>query len=127
MPSLNSVQLIGNLGQDPDTKTIPGDRLVTTFRLATNERWKDGSELKTRTEWHNIEVWGNQAKTCADHLKTGRLVMIVGALRTDQWEKDGKPQSRTKVVAQRVLFLDGPDKQAAGAGEDTVGDQGIPF
>ena len=55
--------------------------------------------------------------------------MSVGALRTDHWEKEAKPQSRTKVVAQRVLLLDGPGKEAAGAGEDTAGDQtgGVAF
>ena len=126
MPS-PSVELIGNLGQDAETRTTPGGRLAATFRLATSERWKDGSELKTRTESPNIEVWGNEAKTCADHLKSGRIVTIVGTLRTDHWEKDGKPQSRTKVVTQRVLFPDALEKPDVAGDESSDTSRNIPF
>src|SRR6266511_2244777 len=115
MASLNLVQLVGHLGKAPELKNTPSGGTVATFTLATNERWRAKEETKVHTEWHNIEVWGAQAKSCAQYLDKGRHVMVVGALRTDHWEKDGQPHSRTKVLAQRVLFLDAPDKpEAAG-------------
>jgi single-strand DNA-binding protein len=113
MASLNSVQLVGRLGKTPELKNTPNAGTLTTFTVATNERWRSNEETKVHTEWHNIEVWGPQAKACAQYLDKGRLVMVIGALRTDRWEKDGQPHSRTKVLAQRVLFLDGPERETA--------------
>ena len=120
MASLNEVRLIGNLGADPEVKPLTSGALVATFRLATNERWKVDGQEQSRTDWHTIEVWGAQAKTCGKFLTKGRLVMVVGSLRTDVWadkENAEIKHSRTKVVAQRVLFLDGPDKPEL-AGEE---------
>jgi single-strand DNA-binding protein len=109
--SLNEVRLIGNLGGDPEVKTLNGDKTVATFRIATNETWKDSSGQKQeRTEWHNVEVWGNQAKTAGQYLTKGRSVLVLGSLRTDSWEKDGQKHSKTKIVASRVVFLGSPDK-----------------
>jgi single-strand DNA-binding protein len=111
--SLNEVRLIGNLGGDPEVKSLTSGAVVANFRLATNERWKADGKEQSRTDWHTVEVWGAQAKTCAKFLTKGRLVMVVGSLRTDVWadkENCEIKHSRTKVVAQRVLFLDGPDK-----------------
>ena len=109
MASLNEVRLIGNLGSDPEVKNIGGDKTVATFRLATNDTWKDAEGKKQeRTEWHNIEVWGGQAKTVGQYLTKGRQVLVLGALRTDAWEKDGQKHSKTKIVASRVVFLGGP-------------------
>ncbi len=125
MASFNNVQLLGYLGHDPETKSTSGGKTVTTFRLATEERWKDNAgAVQERTEWHNIEVWGAQAKTCAQYINKGRQVMVVGHLRTDLWEKDGQKHSRTKVVASRVLFLGVPDK-AEIAGDEPGAEQPV--
>jgi single-strand DNA-binding protein len=120
MASLNEVRLIGNLGSDPEVKTVAGDKTVATFRLATNDTWKDAKgEKQERTEWHNIEVWGGQAKTVGQYLTKGRQVLVLGALRTDAWEKDGQKHSKTKIVASRIVFLGAPEKGAP----DVAGDE----
>ena len=112
--SLNEVRLIGNLGGDPEVKALNGDKTVATFRIATKETWKDsGGQKQERTEWHNVEVWGNQAKTAGQYLTKGRSVLVLGSLRTDSWEKDGQKHSKTKIVASRVVFLGSPEKGAA--------------
>jgi single-strand DNA-binding protein len=119
MASLNEVRLIGNLGSDPEVKNTNGGKTVATFRLATNETWKDAAGKKQeRTEWHNIEVWGAQAETVGKFLTKGRQCLVLGGLRTDQWEKDGQKHSKTKVVASRVVFLGGPSDK----GEELEGE-----
>jgi len=108
MASLNRVLLIGNLGQDPEKRFTPSGQPVTTFTIATTERWKDRSngQPQERTEWHRIVVWGQQAENCAQYLSKGRPVFVEGRLQTRQWEdKDGVKRTTTEVIAQRVLFL----------------------
>jgi single-strand DNA-binding protein len=108
MASLNRVTLIGNLGNDPDKRFTPGGQAVTTFSIATSERWRDKSsgQQQERTEWHRIVVWGQQAENCAQYLSKGRQVCVEGRLQTRQWEdKDGVKKTTTEIVAQRVLFI----------------------
>ena len=105
--ALNRVLLCGRLGKDPELRRLPDGKPVTNFTLATSERRKDGSEL---TEWHSIVVWGNRAESCAKYLYKGRQVFIEGRLRTRSWEKDGRTNYRTDVIASNVEFL-GPNKQ----------------
>ena len=122
MASLNEVRLIGNLGSDPEVKDLAGDKTVATFRLATNDTWKDAKGAKQeRTEWHNVEVWGGQAKTVGQFLTKGRQILVLGALRTDNWEKDGQKHSKTKIVASRVVFLGTPEKGAPELAGDEPG------
>jgi single-strand DNA-binding protein len=131
MASMNKVILIGNLGGDPEKRVTAGGQPVTTFNIATTERWKDrtNGQPQERTEWHRIVVWGQQAENCAQYLAKGRQVFIEGRIQTRQWEdKDGNKRNTTEVVAQRVLFLGsqgGSDrKQAASeppAAETTPG------
>lgn len=118
--SLNRVTLVGNLGKDPEVKSINSGKTVATFSLATNESWLDAQKAKqTRTDWHLVEVWGNAAKHVGDYLSKGRLVLVEGALRTDKYEKEGQTHWRTKVVARNVQFLDRPEKEAAIQGDDS--------
>jgi single-strand DNA-binding protein len=107
MASVNKVILIGNLGQDPEKRFTGSGAAVTTFNIATTERWNDNQGQKQeRTEWHRIVVWGKQAENCAQYLSKGRPVYIEGRLQTRQWDdKDGNKRYTTEVVAQRVQFL----------------------
>jgi single-strand DNA-binding protein len=128
--SLNEVRLLGNLGTDPELKNVgaAGDKTVASFRLATNKQWTDGEGKKqTRTEWHNIEVWGAQAKTAGQFLKKGRQVLVLGELRHDEWEKEGQKHFRTKIVAGRVVFLGAPPEGADVAGDEAGSTDEIPF
>jgi len=107
MPALNKVQLIGNLGADPEARFTPTGKKVTTFSIAINRQWRDAEgEQRKATEWVNIETWGNLAEICANYLKKGSLVYIEGRLQTDRYEVEGEKRYRTKVVASEMQMLD---------------------
>jgi len=106
MPSLNRVQLIGNLGKDPETRFTPKGSKVCSFSVAVGRRWKSQGETKEATDWFNIEAWGKLGEICQQYLSKGRLVFIEGRLRTDRYEHDGETQYFTKVVASQMQMLD---------------------
>ncbi len=119
MASVNKVILIGNLGGDPEKRFTGSGAAVTTFNIATTDRWNDKQGQKQeRTEWHRIVVWGKQAENCAQYLSKGRPVYIEGRLQTREWDdKDGNKRYTTEVVAQRVQFLGSPQ---GGRGAETA-------
>jgi len=106
MPALNRVQLIGNLGKDPESKYTPTGKKVAHFSLAVSQRWKTGGETKEYTEWVNIEAWGRLGEVCQEYLKKGSLVYIEGRLKTEKYEDKGETKYFTKVVALSLQFLD---------------------
>ncbi len=104
---LNKVILIGNLGADPESKNTQSGTPITTFRVATNERWTDrNGQPQTRTEWHRITTWNKLAENCARYLSRGSLVYVEGRLQTSSYEKNGQTCYSTDVVANVVRFLD---------------------
>lgn len=107
MPALNRVQLIGNLGKDPESKFTPTGKKVAHFSIAVNNRWKgkDG-ESKEYTEWVNVEAWGRLGEICQQYLKKGSLVFVEGRLKTDKYEDKGETKYFTKVVALAMQMLD---------------------
>jgi single-strand DNA-binding protein len=107
MASVNKVILIGNLGRDPELRYTPGGQAVTSFRIATTDRWRDkDGQNQERTEWHNIVAWGRQAEIINESLKKGSPVYIEGRLQTRSWEdKDGNKRYITEIVTQRLQFL----------------------
>jgi single-strand DNA-binding protein len=111
MPALNRVQLIGNLGKDPEGKVTPGGKKVTNFSIAVSQRRKIGKETKEYTDWVNIEAWGRLSELCQEYLKKGSLIYVEGRLQTDKYEHEGETKYYTKVVASNLQFL---DKKVAG-------------
>lgn len=138
MAGVNRVQLIGNLGADPELRNA-GGTAVADLRLATTRKWTDKSgAAKEETQWHRVVVWGRQAESCAKYLSKGRQVYVEGRLQTREWDdKDGKKRWTTEVVANDVQFLGGRGGDApaqevgrsAAAPEDgpDCGDDDIPF
>lgn len=115
MPGLNRVQLIGNLGKDPEARYTPTGSKICTFSMAVNRRWKgrDGSD-KEATDWFNIEAWGKLADICSGYLHKGSLVFIEGRLKTDRYEHEGETRYFTKVIAGTMQMLDRkPDEEPA--------------
>ena len=112
MPALNRVQLIGNLGKDPESKFTPTGKKVAHFSVAVSNRWKSKEgETKEYTEWVNVEAWGRLGEVCQQYLKKGSLVYIEGRLKTDKYEDKGDTKYFTKVVALTLQFLDKKDKE----------------
>ena len=115
MPALNRVQLIGNLGKDPEVRYTPTGTKVCTFSMAVNRRWKgrDGT-AKEATDWFNIEVWGKLGEVCQQYLHKGSLAFIEGRLQTDRYEHEGETRYFTKVIARSMQMLDPkPDEEPA--------------
>lgn len=107
---VNKVIVIGNLGQDPDTRYMPSGSAVTNLRVATNESWKDKQtgEQKDRTEWHNVAMFGRLAEIAAEYLRKGSQVYIEGKLRTRKWQdKDGNDRYTTEIIADEMQMLGG--------------------
>ncbi len=107
---INKVILVGNLGQDPETRAMPSGSTVTNITLATNESWKDKQtgEQKERTEWHKIAMFNRLAEIAAEYLRKGSQVYIEGKLRTRKWQdRDGNDRYTTEVIADEMQMLGG--------------------
>ncbi len=119
--SLNKVQLIGNLGKDPELKYTPSGVAVATFSIATSESWKDQEgNQQEKTEWHNIVAWRKLAEICGEYLKKGKKVYIEGKLQTRNYEKDGIKRYVTEIVADQLIMLDGGGGTGKGASASSV-------
>lgn len=107
-PSLNKVQIIGNLGRDPETRYMPSGDAMTTITVATTESWKDKAtgEKKENTEWHRITFFGKLAEIAGQYLKKGSQVYVEGSLRTRKYtDKDGIEKYSTDIKADTMLML----------------------
>ena len=109
--TVNWVELIGRLGADPEVRQVGNGVTVCRFNLATNRPAgidEQGKRL-SETEWTTVEAWERLAEVCGNYLQKGRRVMVMGSLRTDNWQdkESGQPRSRTYVRAEEVIFLDG--------------------
>ena len=116
---LNKVQLIGNLGSDPDIQITSGGNAVATFSLATNRRWKDREGTKHEaTDWHRIVCWGQRAEIASKYLEKGRLIYVEGRLQTSSWldEEEGVTRYRTEVVCLNLQMLGKADSNVPAAG-----------
>jgi len=120
MKGLNKVQLIGNLGLDPETRYTPEGKQVTRFRMAVNRVFKnrEGESIED-TQWFNIEAWSGLAKVVEEYLQSGDRVYIEGRLRTDEYEKEGETKYFTKVVVNELIMLGGGKR----GGEDSEEDE----
>ena len=99
--SLNKVTLIGNLGNDPEIKTMQSGDKVANLSIATSESWKDKAtgERKERTEWHRVVIFNQQIiDVCEKFIAKGMKVYIEGQIETRSWEQDGTKKYATEVV-----------------------------
>lgn len=107
---LNRVLLIGNLGADPESKSMPSGTQVANLSLATSDSYKDkqSGEWVDRVEWHRVAFFGRLAEVAAQYLRKGSKVYIEGSIRTRKWtDKDGKDRYSTEIIGQELLMLDG--------------------
>lgn len=124
--SVNKVILVGNLGNDPDVRSMQSGDDVCNLSIATSETWKDkaSGEKKERTQWHKVVIFNQPLVTVArNYLKKGAKVYIEGSLETRKWQdKDGKDQYTTEVVLRpysgNLTMLDGRREGGASAGND---------
>ncbi len=133
--SVNKVILVGNLGRDPEVRTLPSGDRVVSFSLATTDSWRDKNtgERKDRTEWHNISIFNeNLGKIAEQYCRKGSKVYLEGQLQTREYtDKDGNQRKATDVVLQRyrgeLTLLDSKggrsegDYEGGGFGRDSGG------
>ncbi len=107
----NKVQLMGNVGNAPETKTLESGKKVANFSLATNEFYKnsDGEKVQN-TQWHNIVAWGKIAEIVAEYVGKGKEIAIAGKLTSRSYETGaGEKRYLTEVVADEILLLGAKD------------------
>ena len=122
--SLNKVMIIGNLGADPDVRSMTSGDEVCNLSIATSESWNDkaSGEKKERTQWHKIVIFNpNLVKVAKNYLKKGSKVYIEGQIETRKWtDKEGKDQYTTEIVLRpyrgELTMLDGKGGSAANDG-----------
>jgi len=122
---INKVILVGNLGQDPETRYMPSGGAVTNVTIATSETWKDkqSGQPQERTEWHRVVFFNRLAEIAGEYLKKGSKVYVEGSLRTRKWQnKEGVDQYTTEIVAAEMQMLDG--RGGAGGGASSGGASG---
>ena len=154
--SVNKVILIGNLGRDPEIRTLGSGDRVANLRIATSETWRDrnSGERKERTEWHRVVIFNdNLVKVAESYLRKGSKVYVEGAIQTRKWtDQSGQEKFSTEVVLQKFRgeltmldgkggdaerdeggygggFSSGPRQQSSGPREDFSADldDEIPF
>lgn len=109
MAGVNTVIILGNLGQDPETRYTGKGEAVTHISVATSIVWKDrtSGETKEQTEWHRIVCYRRLAEIARDYLAKGRKVYVEGRLQTRKWQtQDGQDRWTTEIVAEKLSLID---------------------
>lgn len=122
---VNKVILVGNLGNDPEHRTMPSGGSVTNISVATSETWKDKNtgQQQERTEWHRVVFFNRLAEIAAEYLRKGSKVYVEGSLRTRKWQdQSGQDRYSTEIVANEMQMLD--SRGSSGGGQGNYGDQG---
>ncbi|AYA42226.1 single-stranded DNA-binding protein [Xenorhabdus nematophila] len=98
---VNKVILVGNLGQDPEVRYMPNGGAVANITLATSESWRDKQtgEMREKTEWHRVVIFGKLAEVAGEYLRKGSQVYIEGSLQTRKWQdQSGQDRYTTEIV-----------------------------
>lgn len=109
MAGVNKVIIVGNLGQDPETRTTQAGEMVTTISVATSEKWQDKQtgEVKEVTEWHRIVFYKRKAEVAAEYLRKGSKVYVEGRLKTRKWQdQNGQERYTTEIQGDVLQMLD---------------------
>ncbi|MDT8393926.1 MAG: single-stranded DNA-binding protein [Bacteroidales bacterium] len=109
MAGINKVILVGNLGKDPEVRTLESGAKVANFTLATSETYKNKEGQRvTHTEWHNIVLWRGLAEVAEKYLKKGNQIYVEGKIKTRSWDdKDGIKRYTTEIFGDNMTMLGG--------------------
>jgi len=142
---INKVIILGNLGNDPETKYMPNGNAVTNISIATSESWKDktSGQEQEKTEWHRVVAFNRLAEIMGEYLRKGSKVYIEGKLTTRKWQdQSGNDRYTTEIVANDMQMLDSkqdgqqdgyqqqptqPQQQSAAGAASSEFDDDIPF
>jgi len=122
--SYNKIIAIGNVGRDPETKTLPSGDTVTDFSVATSERRTVNGQSQETTTWFRISAFGKLGETCAQFLRKGSYVYVEGTLSQRDWtDREGANRTSLEVRAREMRML---DKRGDNAGGDNGGGNDTP-
>lgn len=137
MSSLNKVQIIGNVSQEPEIRQTASGQHVASFNVATNRSWKDASWVKQENvEFHSIVVWGKLAELVQQYVQKGKKIYLEWRLQTRHWDDaNGQKKHKTEIVADEIIFLWDPAKKDIDANDsiksekevDEINTEEIPF
>lgn len=122
MGSVNQVNILGNLGRDPELRYAPSGKAVCNLSVATTYKPKNGPK---QTEWHRVVAFDATAENCAKYLVKGKEVFVTGRLQTRSYEKDGIKRYSTEVMCERIAFV-GRQEQPEIPGAAAAPDEGKP-
>lgn len=107
MAAVNKAIILGNLGRDPEVRYTTDGKAVTSFSVATTEKWRDrDGNSQERTEWHRVVVFDRLGEVCGEYLSKGSSVYVEGYLRTRSWDdREGNKRYTTEIVGRTVQFL----------------------
>ncbi len=120
MASFNAITIVGYLGRDPELRYTPNGNAVCNFSVATTERRRSVRGEEDLTTWFRVTAWGRQAETCAEYLRKGSQVYVLGRLHIESWtDREGQGRTSVEVTATDIKFLGPRDRaQFEGAGRD---------
>jgi single-strand DNA-binding protein len=120
MNNLNSILVEGNLVKDPELSYTPKGTALCKFTVGCHRMYKQDEETQKEVSFFDVTTWMRQAEVCAEYLKKGRGVRVVGRLKQDRWtDPEGKPHSRVLIIAEHVEFkpqLKKPDGEETAEG-----------
>ena len=129
MAGINKVIIVGNLGNDPEMRTMPNGEAVANISVATSEAWNDKNTGKRRelTEWHRIVFYRRQAEVCGQYLRKGSKVYIEGRLRTRKWQdQNGQDRYTTEIQGDVLQMLDSRNSSNGYEGQQTTHQKQTP-
>lgn len=108
----NKITIIGNVGKDPETRTLENGTKVTSLTIATSETWKDKQgNKKEETQWHNVQLWRGLADVAEQYVKKGSKLLIEGKVTYRSYEKDGETKYITEIVGKEMKMLGGKQQE----------------
>jgi single-strand DNA-binding protein len=116
---VNKVILVGNLGRDPEVRSLPSGQPVANFSVATSRRYKDrDGNRQEQTEWHNIVCYGKSAEIAGQYLTKGKQVFIEGRIQTRSWDdkNTGEKKYKTEIICENFQMLGGRGGDGGGRG-----------
>jgi single-strand DNA-binding protein len=123
---VNKVILVGNLGRDPEIRSLPSGQPVANFSLATSRRWKDREgNRQEKTEWHNIVCYGKQAEIAGQYLTKGKQIFVEGRIETRSWDdkQTGEKKYRTEIICDNFQMLGSAGGGRGGGGAQASHDE----
>lgn len=120
---VNKVILVGNVGRDPEVRTLSSGTRLAKFSLATTDHRSKDQDGNPRTEWHNIIAWAYLADFCEKHIRKGTQLYIEGSIRYDTYEKDGVKKYFTEINAREIQFVGSRQSGGGSGGYDGGGQQ----